>query len=291
MTGGALSVQRQANPIRIVLNADDFGLSAGIDQGILDLLANGRLTGVSAMTTGPRWSEDGPNLAAYRTAADIGLHFSLTEVPTFRSEGLRRSDGAPFTFSEVVDVAWWRRIDRAAVRDELLRQWRAFIDILGQSPAHLDSHQHVHQLPVVRDAVLEFLDDLSESERPYVRTAVERTGTIVRRRVHAARALAFSVAGRRLRRGLAARRIRTNDGFSGIYDFRATAGYRPLFRKFLRETRNTAIVLCHPAAPGMTMPGDRIAGARGSEYDYFAGDALAEDLAAAGVTIGRFADS
>jgi predicted glycoside hydrolase/deacetylase ChbG (UPF0249 family) len=273
---------------RVVLTADDFGLSEGIDEGILHLLAGGRLAALSVLSGAPRWRADGPRLGPYRSAVDIGLHFSLTEVPTFRAAGLRRGDGAAFTFREVQAAAWRGRIKRAAVVDELRLQWQAFADVLGQAPSHIDSHQHVHQLPVIRDALLEFVDGLPAEERPYVRTAVERTGTILRRGVQPGRAFAFSLAGRALRHGLAARRCRTNDGFTGVYDFRAPSGYRPLFQRFVRAARDTTILLCHPSVPGSRMPDDPIAPAREQEFAYLSSAGMAEDLAAAGVRIGRF---
>ena len=272
---------------RIVLNADDFGLSAGVDAGILALVAQGRLSALSVMSGAPLWPSDGPRLAPFRKAADIGLHFSLTEVPPLGRGGLHRGDGTPFSFGDVQSAAWRRRLDAGAITEELRLQWRAFVDVLGQTPAHLDSHQHVHQLPVVRDAVLAFVESLPAAERPYVRTAVERAPTIVRRGVNSGRALAFAFAGARLRRDLVARQWRTNDGFSGVYDFRAT-GYRPLFQRFLRGVRDTTIVLCHPAS-GAAQTGDPIAAARESEFAYFGSDGMVEDLAAARVEIGRFA--
>lgn len=272
---------------RIILNADDFGLSAGIDRGILELLGRGRLSAVSAMASAPLWPQDGAALASFADVADLGLHFTLTEIAP-PSAALRRPDGAAFEFGEIQSRAWRWLIDRNAVRAELERQWRLFAEVIGRAPDHLDSHQHVHQLPVVRDAVLEFLTTLAPSERPYVRTCVERPGAILRRGVHRGRALAFSMAGRQLRRELVAARVRTNNGFSGVYDFKPGAEYRHLFQRFLRDTRNTTIVLCHPAAPGMKSAGDPIADARAVEFSYLASDAMAADLKAAGSALERF---
>jgi predicted glycoside hydrolase/deacetylase ChbG (UPF0249 family) len=272
-------------PIRIVLNADDFGLAPGIDAAILALLRRGRLSGVSAMTTAPRWKVDGPRLAPFTATADVGLHFALTEVPTLRAEG-RRKDGRAFTFAELQAMAWTRRIDTDVVLDELRQQWQRFLDVLGRAPSHLDSHQHVHQLPGVRSAVLAFLDGLPAAERPYVRTCVERRRTILRRNVNNVRALAFARAGARFARGLRERGVATNDGFSGVYNFVA-ADYRKLFRRFLKDVRERTIVICHPAAG--EAPGDPIVAARTREYAYLASEQMPADLAEAGVRIGRFA--
>jgi predicted glycoside hydrolase/deacetylase ChbG (UPF0249 family) len=271
---------------RIVLNADDFGLAPGVDAAILELLQRGRLSGVSSMTTAPLWETDGPRLAPFAATVDIGLHFALTEVPTQSAVRRRRKDGTPLTFAEVHAAAWTGRIEVDVVLDELRLQWNRFREVVGRGPSHLDSHQHVHQLPGVRRAVLAFLDSLPAVERPYVRTCVERRRTILRRNVDNVRALAFGWAGARLARALRERGIATNDGFSGVYNF-AAADYRALFRRFLKDVRERTIVICHPAAE--EAPGDPIVAARTREYAYLAGEQMPADLAEAGVRVGRFA--
>ena len=272
--------------IRIVLNADDFGLAPGIDAAILALLQRGRLSGVSAMATAPWWEADGPRLAPFMATADIGLHFALTEVPTLPVVRRRRRDGTPCTFAEVHAAAWTGRIDIDVALAELRLQWSRFRDIVGRAPSHLDSHQHVHQLPGVRRAVLAFLDRLPTGERPYVRTCVERPRTILSRNVDIVRALAFGWAGARLARALRERGVATNDGFSGVYNF-APADYRALFRRFLKDVRERTIVICHPAAE--EAPGDPIVVARTREYAYLSHEQMPADLAEAGVRVGRFA--
>jgi hypothetical protein len=238
------------------------------------------------MTTAPLWEVDGPRLAPFTTTVDIGLHFALTELPTLHPAVRRRKNGAPLTFAHVHAAALTARIDVDAVLEELRLQWQRFRDVVGQAPSHLDSHQHVHQLPGVRRAVLAFLDGLPASERPYVRTCVERRRTILIRNVTNVRALAFGRAGARLARGLRERGVATNDGFSGVYNFVA-ADYRALFRRFLKDVRDRTIVMCHPAASDA--PGDAIVAARTREYAYLASEQMPADLEEAGVRLGRFA--
>lgn len=272
---------------RIVLTADDYGLSEGIDEGIVRLLGDGRLSAVSVMSTAPLWPSHAAALRPFADVADIGLHFALTEVPTVRSE-LRRSSGA-FTFGEVQRLAWLRRFSRDVLVDELEHQWARFVDAFGRPPAHIDSHQHVHQLPRVRGAVLEFVRRLPPAQRPYVRTCFERGAVILRRGVAPARATAFAWAGSHLHKSLRRHGIPTNDGFSGVYDFQPRNGYRPYFERFLRGVRNTTILICHPAQPGKDMVGDPIAAARAVEFAYLAGPDVLEDARRAGVRWGRFA--
>ncbi len=274
-------------PTGIVLNADDYGLSEGIDEGILRLLGAGRLSGVSVMSTAPLWPAHAAALRPFAGAADIGLHFALTETPTERTE-LRRN-GRAFTFGEVQRLAWLRQLPRDVLVDELTRQWTRFVDAFGQQPAHIDSHQHVHQLPRIRGAVLQFVRQLPAGQRPYVRTCFDRRSVIWARGGDRTRALAFSWAGTHLHNSLRRHGLRTNDGFSGVYDFRPRDGYRPHFQGFLRGVRETTILICHPAMPDKETPGDPIAAARAIEFAYLAGQEVLADAAAANVRWGRFA--
>ena len=123
---------------KIVLCADDYGLSPGVSRGIRELLAQGRLSATSCMVVYPDFTEEGPRLQPFFETADIGLHFTLT---------------AERPLSKVLTVGWLRRLDRRAIRRELDRQLDKFISATGRPPAHIDGHQHVHLLPGIREAV------------------------------------------------------------------------------------------------------------------------------------------
>ena len=57
----------------ISLCADDFGLSPGVNRGVLEALAAGRLSAVSVMTTRPSWRKGASALRHFAARADIGL--------------------------------------------------------------------------------------------------------------------------------------------------------------------------------------------------------------------------
>ena len=60
--------------------ADDFGLEAGVNEGILQLVAQGRLSAVSCLTQGASFRQDSAKLASMDV--DIGLHLNFTEALT-----------------------------------------------------------------------------------------------------------------------------------------------------------------------------------------------------------------
>ncbi len=115
----------------LIVNADDFGLSPGVNRGIIEAHEHGIVTSTSLMVRWPAAAE----AAAYarnHPALSLGLHLDLCEW-VYR-------DGSWAPLYEVVPTA-----DRAAVADEVTRQLAAFRDLVGRDPTHLDSHQHVHR--------------------------------------------------------------------------------------------------------------------------------------------------
>jgi chitin disaccharide deacetylase len=125
----------------LIVNADDFGLSAGVNRGIIEAHERGIVTSASLMVRWPAAAE----AAAYgkaRPQLGIGLHVDLGEW-AYR-------DGEWRSLYEVVDTG-----DIAAVRDEVARQISVFRQLLGREPTHLDSHQHIHREEPARSALVE----------------------------------------------------------------------------------------------------------------------------------------
>ena len=120
-----------AGDIFLVVNADDFGLSEGVNRGIIQAHERGIVTSASLMVRWPAASE----AAAYareRGTLGVGLHVDL-------GEWIYR-DGEWRALYEVVRLG-----DAAAVWAELERQLATFRRLIGRDPTHLDSHQHVHR--------------------------------------------------------------------------------------------------------------------------------------------------
>jgi predicted glycoside hydrolase/deacetylase ChbG (UPF0249 family) len=115
---------------RLVVNADDLGLTAGVNDGIVEAHVRGIVTSASLMVRQPA-AADAACLARAHPRLGVGLHLDLGEW-AYR-------DGGWVALYTVVDVD-----DEAAVTAEVVRQVECFQDLVGRSPTHLDSHQHVH---------------------------------------------------------------------------------------------------------------------------------------------------
>ena len=140
----------------LVVNADDFGRSPGINRGILECFDHGILTSASLMTLWPA-SAPAAALATARPDLAVGLHVDLGE----------------WEYSGGAWTCTYQRIpldDEHAVRAEFDRQLRAFRRLLERDPTHLDSHQHVHRQEPVRSILAELAGRLEIPLRHYAPT-------------------------------------------------------------------------------------------------------------------------
>jgi predicted glycoside hydrolase/deacetylase ChbG (UPF0249 family) len=138
MTGPAAGAPAR----RLIVNADDFGQSAGINDGIIRCHERGIVTSASLMV---RWP-DAAAAAEYARADrafSIGLHVDLGEW-TYR-------EGEWVPIYSVIPTE-----EPAAIRTEVERQLDTFRRLMGSNPTHLDSHQHVHRSAPCDRIVAEF---------------------------------------------------------------------------------------------------------------------------------------
>jgi predicted glycoside hydrolase/deacetylase ChbG (UPF0249 family) len=142
---------------RLIVNADDFGLSAGVNAGIQEAVEAGAVTATTMMVNTPGFGDAVRRAASLGDRLGIGLHFTLTtgrpvapasEVPSL-------VDGAG-RFLPLPGLL--RRLLAGHVRTvEVRREADAQFDRLraaGIAPTHADSHRHVHAHPTVRGALV-----------------------------------------------------------------------------------------------------------------------------------------
>ena len=126
---------------RLIVNADDFGLSLGVNRGVLQAHTKGIVTSASLMVRRPAAAEAAA-AARQQPRLGLGLHLDLAEW--------ERRDGAWQAVYEVADTS-----DGAAVAAEVEHQLHRFRMLVGRDPTHIDSHQHVHRDDPARSVITE----------------------------------------------------------------------------------------------------------------------------------------
>lgn len=130
----------------LIVNADDFGLSPGVNQGIATAHEKGIVTSTSLMVRQPA-AKEAVEIATRWPALSVGLHLDLCEW-VYQGEDWR-------PVYQVVPLE-----DVVAVEAEVARQLAGFRDLMGCDPTHLDSHQHVHRTEPVRSVALQLAREL-----------------------------------------------------------------------------------------------------------------------------------
>lgn len=136
---------------KVMINSDDFGLTKGVNYGIIDCYKRGILTSTTLLTTIPSFHH-AVELAKENPGLDIGIHMTLDigRPVSEYSETLVNEDGIFKRYN----------LDENTVefhQENVYHEWKAQIQKAidhGIKPTHLDSHHHMHmQLALVDIAI------------------------------------------------------------------------------------------------------------------------------------------
>jgi predicted glycoside hydrolase/deacetylase ChbG (UPF0249 family) len=141
---------------RLIINADDFGLTEGVNRAVLELNALEALPSATLMATGPAFRH-AVHAAFTQTSLGIGCHLVLVdgrpelhpaELPTLAPGGRLRSSLTTF----MVDLFGGRIASREIEREAIAQIRR--IQSAGITVTHIDTHKHTHMFPRVLKAVI-----------------------------------------------------------------------------------------------------------------------------------------
>lgn len=242
--------REQARPTArsgVLVCADDFAMTNGISRAIIELAEANRISATSAITTTSHWFSHATWVARVRSQIAVGLHLNLTlgqpltAMPTLAPG--RRFPGVGLLTMK----AMTRRIDREELYAEIDRQFSAFESELGFPPDHVDGHQHVHVLPIIRTVLLEVLiKRYGENPiKPLVRVPTDRLYHALQRGRAQRKAMTLNTLATGFRAAVKHAGFDCNDGFSGVTSFEPTA----VEADFAAAATNLAprhMVMCHP---------------------------------------------
>ncbi len=276
--------------IPVTLCADDYAISPGVDDGILRLAEQGRITAFSCMTASPRWPEAARRLLPLLGKCDIGLHLTLTQLAPLGAMPKLAPDGRFPQMGKLYRSALLGQLDVNEVVAEIGRQIDVFKAATGREPDFLDGHHHVHQLPVVRTIVAETWR--GRGLRGWIRNTAAKPAQILARGVAMPRAAVLAIFGDAARRTWKAAGIQTNADFSGVRNFDETPPFGTLMRRYLKNAAPGLLVMCHPGKPDDELGKiDFVTAPRVEELRYLSSDEFPTDVAAAGCELVRLSSA
>ena len=141
---------------RLIINADDFGLTAGVNRAIVEAHEHGVVTSATLMANGPAFA-DAIGLAQSRPGLGVGCHIVLVDgAPLLDATAVRtlldRGNSSGPHFREGITwfgaLALLGRLNENEIEAEATAQIRK-LQAAGITVTHLDSHKHTHLFPRV----------------------------------------------------------------------------------------------------------------------------------------------
>ena len=197
---------------RLIINADDFGFSRSVTDGIIHAHSHGILTSTTLMTTMPD-CDRAMDIARSHPQLGVGIHLCLTQG-TPRSGPLQYLASANNQFPRHVGQLLRRiHLNRKAL-DEVRAEWAAQIEYAlnyALRPTHLDSHKHIHHWPALANVAVNLA---GQYQIPCLRCADEISVVGTPALAPGYRGLRF--LARRLKRRLGGVQLRSTDWFYGL---------------------------------------------------------------------------
>ena len=232
---------------RLIVNADDFGLCASVNRGILEAHRDGIVTSATLLANTPGF-EEAVTLARAAPGLGVGVHLNLTRgwplSPPARIPSLVGKDGR-FAHTPVGVVAGLCR--RRIALGEVEREWAAQIARAreaGIAPTHLDGEKHVHLLPPLFRVAMGQARDYGVRG---LRAGAEEgmLGRLAPANPQWYKAWVLAVLGRHARGRARASVLKTPDRVMGVVDGGRLDGAR-LERLLGRVGEGVTELICHP---------------------------------------------
>ena len=137
----------------LIVNADDFGRSPGINEGVAESHERGIVTSASLMVRFAA-AKGAASYARAHPPLSVGLHVDLSEWTTQNGEWRPLYERVP-------------EGDEGAVAAEIHGQLAAFRELLGRDPTHLDAHQHAQRDEPAKSILLELATELGVPLRDF----------------------------------------------------------------------------------------------------------------------------
>lgn len=261
---------------QLVVNADDFGFTSDVNEGIVEAHREGILTATTLMANGEAF-EHAVRLARENPALDIGCHLVLVG-----GRSLITRKELPETPGRLLGALAMRQIE---VYQELRAQVERIVGA-GVQPTHLDTHKHTHLAPPVLEAVARLGNEFGIRwvRRPFdfPLTAAHGAVSLVKRLT----SRSLGLMRRRFHDVLEKYQCRSTDHFAG---FQITGRWRTaeLIALLGALPEGSTELMCHPGRCGEGLRGahTRLKESREAELRALTAPEVRDAIARAGIEL------
>jgi len=253
---------------RLTINADDFGFTRDVNEGIVHANRSGVLTSTTLMANGEAF-DDAVRLAKETPMLDIGAHLVLVQ-----GHSLLDNRPLPETPLQLLSVLARHGLDVYAELKAQIEKIRA----AGLHISHLDSHKHTHLVPSIFRTVVRLADEFGI---PWVRLPLDSTVRLAK--------FPCAFGNRYYRRFARGKNVRMTDHFLG---FQLTGSLtEEIFARALNKPQEgTTEFMCHPGYLGdeLKQARTRLKESRLRELEALTSPRIRELIAAKGIELTPF---
>ena|GEM_PF-240679 len=208
------------SPRKLLVTADDFGIGPNTSRGILELAHLGAITSTVLLANSPYAAEGVAEWRSQGRPLELGWHPCLTlDAPILAPAAvpaLVGTDGKFLPLGGFLKRMIRGRISSAEIEAEFRAQLEVYLDLVGEPPANVNAHHHVHIFGPVGRALRKVLGELEP--KPYLRRVVEPLRTLARIRGARVKRMALTRFGRKAAKRQAAEGFAGAEWLTGITD-------------------------------------------------------------------------
>jgi predicted glycoside hydrolase/deacetylase ChbG (UPF0249 family) len=236
---------------KVILCADDFGISPAVSESICKLAELKRISATSVMVVYEDWHIHSRALLPFQEHFDIGLHFVLTDAPPASPiKNIASLVGSSMRFhsmKQFMKRTWLGQVKKEHVLNELTSQYDKFVENFGTQPDFIDGHHNVHQYPIIDDVIIEFVKSRGIEKNMYLRNTAHSIGAIFGQWSDFFKTALISFQGSSFKKKILNNDMRTNESFGGVYNLTRFNEFEgKIFKFFCNAELSNGIVMIHP---------------------------------------------
>ena len=228
---------------KVIINADDFGLTRGVNEGIIQAHQEGILTSATLLANMPGFDQ-AVELAGANPDLSVGIHLNILRgqplSPAQKVESLLSQENR---FVPSVQNLLRRMMLKRLSYDEVEREFRAQVErgqSAGISPSHIDSEKHIHMIRPLFRIVLKLAKEYKINRVRFIRENcfTSRPGQMLK-------SIFIALSSASLKKRMDREGIRSPDRFYGVCDSgRITAS--KLQQVFQKTKEGVTEIMVHP---------------------------------------------
>ena len=245
---------------KLIICADDFGIAKNINTAIYELAQKKRISAISCIISSEANRLEFAHLRSCKNQF-LGLHFNLTH--TAFNDALKKQPSPEQSILNLYGSVLKNNFSQKKIEIEFEKQWNLFCDLVQSEPDYLDSHHHVHQFPIISDAILNVLGRTKLKPNFFIRNtanSAQLDSLFIKKAL-------LNFLGKRLQKKLRKINIDTNKNFTGFYDYSNMKMNFNILSSFLHNASDDTLMMVHPSLGDTPELNDLMQLSRQSEYD------------------------